>query len=134
MEKFTTSAGSRICTLVEPLFSWKRRFVSLNTDQIPTQLLTSSSSAGQDVTEQFYALHRHEVLQRPQYARLQVGTIQGEQPLIASRVTGELSSVPYAEPTWLSQGYHSPYYKEVCSCTVRTQLYAHIYERATEIL
>lgn len=69
--------------------------------------------AGQDVTEQFYALHRHEVLQRPQYARLQVGIITGEQPAIVSRITGELSKVPYAEPTWLSQGYHSPYYKEV---------------------
>jgi hypothetical protein len=23
-----------------------------------------------------------------------------------------LSAVPYAEPTWLSKGYHSPYYNE----------------------
>lgn len=97
-------------------------------------LLTHSYPVGQDVTEQFYALHRHEVIQRPQYARLQVGTIQGEQPLIASRVTGELSNVPYAEPTWLSQGYHSPYYKEVRSSTVRIRLCAHICERVTETL
>lgn len=26
---------------------------------------------------------------------------------------GELSQVPYAEPTWLRSGFHSPYYKEV---------------------
>jgi hypothetical protein len=71
------------------------------------------SSAGQDATEAFYGLHRHEVLERPQYQRLQIGTIQGEQPVIYSRIVGEISDVPYAEPTWLSQGYHSPYYTEV---------------------
>lgn len=26
---------------------------------------------------------------------------------------GQLSLVPYAEPTWLSAEFHSPYYKEV---------------------
>ena len=61
----------------------------------------------------FYALHRHEVLQRPQYQRLQVGIIKGEESVVVSKVRGELSAVPYAEPTWLSKGYHSPYYKEV---------------------
>lgn len=76
------------------------------------------SSAGQDATEAFYGLHRHEVLERPQYQRLQIGTIQGEQPVIYSRIVGELSDVPYAEPTWLSQGYHSPYYTDV-SCHSR---------------
>lgn len=30
-----------------------------------------------------------------------------------SRELGKLSDVPYAEPTWLSAGYYSPYYKEV---------------------
>jgi len=68
--------------------------------------------AGQDATETFYGLHRHEIITRPQYARLQVGTIVGEKSVIFSRVTGELSKVPYAEPTWLSPGYHSPYYTE----------------------
>ena len=29
------------------------------------------------------------------------------------RIVGELSTVPYAEPTWLSAGYYSPYFKEV---------------------
>lgn len=69
-------------------------------------------AAGQDATDAFYGLHRHEVLLKPQYARLQVGTIAGEKSQIVSNVPGELSEVPYAEPTWLSKGYHSPYYKE----------------------
>lgn len=29
------------------------------------------------------------------------------------REVGSLSKVPYAEPTWLSDGFHSPYYKQV---------------------
>jgi hypothetical protein len=33
-----------------------------------------------------------------------------------SRELGKLSDVPYAEPTWLSVGYYSPYFKEV-NCT-----------------
>ncbi|THH01600.1 hypothetical protein EW026_g1127 [Hermanssonia centrifuga] len=41
---------------------------------------------GQDVTEAFYALHRHEVLQRPQYQRLQIGTIKDEESVIFGRV------------------------------------------------
>ncbi|KIL64484.1 hypothetical protein M378DRAFT_186732 [Amanita muscaria Koide BX008] len=68
--------------------------------------------AGQDATEAFYGLHKHEILEKPQYKRLQVGIIQGEMPVIHGRIVGELSKVPYAEPTWLSQGYHSPYYTE----------------------
>ncbi|KAF7424420.1 hypothetical protein PC9H_009727 [Pleurotus ostreatus] len=68
--------------------------------------------AGQDATEAFYGLHRHEVIARPQYARLQIGTIEGETSVIHGRITGELSAVPYAEPNWLSKGYHSPYYTE----------------------
>lgn len=70
-------------------------------------------AVGKDVTDTFYGLHRHEVLLKPQYARLQVGTIKGESSQINARSAGELSDVPYAEPTWLSQGYFSPYFKEV---------------------
>lgn len=69
--------------------------------------------AGQDATEAFYGLHRHEIITKPQYARLQVGVIQDEQSVIYSNITGQLSKVPYAEPTWLSDGYYSPYYSEV---------------------
>lgn len=75
--------------------------------------LTVRSSAGQDATEAFYGLHRHEVLLRPQYKRLQIGTIQGQKSVICGRVTGEISQVPYAEPTWLTPGYFSPYYSDV---------------------
>lgn len=80
-------------------------------------LILSIVAAGQDATDAFYGLHRHEVLLKPQYARLQIGTIAGEKSQIVSNVPGGLSEVPYAEPTWLSKGYHSPYYKEVC-CTL----------------
>jgi hypothetical protein len=73
-------------------------------------------SAGQDATDAFYGLHRHEVLERPQYQRLQIGYIDGEKPSLKGRIGSgsEISRVPYAEPTWLAEGYHSPYYKEVC--------------------
>ena len=76
------------------------------------------SLAGQDGTDVFFGLHRYEVLERPQYRRLQIGTIKGEQSRIRGRVAGELSKVPYAEPTWLSEGYHSPYYTEVSEFTL----------------
>ncbi len=69
--------------------------------------------AGQDVTEAFYGLHLHEVLLRPQYQRLQIGLIEGEEPQLHGNLTGEVSKVPYAEPSWLSEGYHSAYFKEV---------------------
>jgi hypothetical protein len=71
---------------------------------------------GQDATEAFYGLHRHEILMKPQYRRLQIGVLIGEKSVIHGRIAGELSKVPYAEPTWLTDGYHSPYYTEVaCS-------------------
>jgi cytochrome b involved in lipid metabolism len=71
------------------------------------------SSAGQDATEAFFGLHRYEVLERPQYQRLQIGVIAGEKSIIHGRVPGEISTIPYAEPTWLTPGYHSPYFSEV---------------------
>ena len=70
-------------------------------------------TAGKDATEAFYGLHRHDVITRPQYARLQIGVIAGEKNVLHSTLFGQLSKVPYAEPTWLSEGYYSPYYKEV---------------------
>lgn len=68
--------------------------------------------AGKDATEAFFGLHRQEVLYRPQYARLQVGTIRGQQPLIKPLATDENSQVPYAEPSWLRPGFSSPYHNE----------------------
>ena len=69
--------------------------------------------AGKDATEAFFSLHKYEILEKPQYQRLQIGVINEEKPFIHSRIPGELSNVPYAEPTWLTKGYHSPYYSDV---------------------
>jgi hypothetical protein len=68
--------------------------------------------AGKDATQTFFSLHRHEVLLRPQYARLQIGRVRGQEEVIKPPLPGQLSKVPYAEPTWLSDGYHSPYYTD----------------------
>lgn len=76
-------------------------------------MLLDEEVAGQDATKIFYSLHRHEVLQKPGYARLQIGQLKDESEMIISRVPGELSTVPYAEPTWLTKGYYSPYFSEV---------------------
>lgn len=69
--------------------------------------------AGQDATEAFFGLHLYEVLQRPQYSRLQIGVIHGEESQLHGKLAGEISKVPFAEPSWLVEGYQSPYYKEV---------------------
>ena len=79
----------------------------------PSVSVLQGRTAGQDATEAFYGLHRHDVLLKPQYARLQIGLLVNEKSVIHSRVVGEVSKVPYAEPTWLAEGYHSPYYSEV---------------------
>lgn len=66
--------------------------------------------AGQDATEAFYNLHRHEILQN--YQKLVVGTLDGETPEVIDYKSGDLSTVPYGEPLWLNPAFHSPYYKE----------------------
>ena len=59
--------------------------------------------------DDFYGLHRQEVLAK--YApRLKIGTIENETPKIAIPKPGDLSKVPYAEPSyWM--GFKSPYFK-----------------------
>ncbi|KIK63162.1 hypothetical protein GYMLUDRAFT_483557 [Collybiopsis luxurians FD-317 M1] len=74
--------------------------------------LTSEDVAGQDATDQFFSLHRFEVLAKPQYKRLIIGTIEGEESALHPPAIGDISKVPYAEPTWLTEGYYSPYYSE----------------------
>ncbi|ORZ12295.1 acyl-CoA dehydrogenase/oxidase [Absidia repens] len=66
--------------------------------------------AGKDVTDEFYGLHRQEVLTK--YApRLKIGTIANEEPNIKAVEPGALSTVPYGEPSfWM--GFHSPYFNE----------------------
>ncbi|KAI6099179.1 acyl-CoA dehydrogenase/oxidase [Pisolithus sp. B1] len=75
-------------------------------------VLLAGGVAGKDATMAFFGLHRHEVLLRPQYARLQIGTIRGEEEHIKAPEPGAISRVPYAEPTWLCSGFHSPYYSD----------------------
>ncbi|KAI1762880.1 acyl-CoA dehydrogenase NM domain-like protein [Hypoxylon sp. FL1150] len=66
--------------------------------------------AGQDATVAFYNLHRHEVLAK--YEDLCIGTIENEKPQVITPQPGDLSTVPYAEPLWLTPQYKSPYYNE----------------------
>ena len=66
--------------------------------------------AGTDATEAFYNLHRQEVLQK--YESLCIGTIDGEKPKVIQQKPGDLSVVPYGEPTWLTPQFKSPYYKQ----------------------
>ncbi|KAI5122122.1 hypothetical protein M0805_000770 [Coniferiporia weirii] len=75
-------------------------------------VLLAKSIAGKDATDAFFGLHRHEVLLRPQYARLQIGTLAGRTELVKPLAADALSSVPYAEPTWLADGFHNPYYSD----------------------
>ena len=50
---------------------------------------------------------------KPQYQRLIIGNIEGEEAALHPPRIGDISKVPYAEPTWLTEGYYSPYYTEV---------------------
>lgn len=87
-------------------------------------------TAGQDATEAFFGLHRYEVLERPQYQRLQVGVVEGEEPQLYGMVKGKISEVPYAEPSWLVKGYHSPYFTDVSGPIL---LYLSAYSYSTQI-
>lgn len=92
--------------------------------------LRTDRVAGQDATTVFYGLHRSEILQKPQYARLKIGQIEGQTQQIKAQLAGDLSrvcpytawvtvtvigadgQVPYGEPTWLTPEFKSPYFKE----------------------
>jgi len=79
-------------------------------DAHPGGSVVLTQVAGQEATDTFYNLHRQEVLTN--YKSLQIGTIQGETPKVIVPAFGDLSSVPYAEPSWLSPQYYSPYYND----------------------
>ncbi|KAE9375726.1 acyl-CoA dehydrogenase NM domain-like protein [Stipitochalara longipes BDJ] len=66
--------------------------------------------AGADATEAFYNLHRQEILQK--YSNLCIGQLDGEKSTVIEQNPGDLSVVPYGEPTWLTPQFKSPYYKE----------------------
>lgn len=52
------------------------------------------------------------MLLRPQYARLQIGIVRGQSEVVKPLASDALSNVPYAEPTWLSEGFQSPFYTQ----------------------
>ncbi|KAI8995726.1 acyl-CoA dehydrogenase/oxidase [Gaertneriomyces semiglobifer] len=66
--------------------------------------------AGKDATEEFYGLHRQEVMEKfgPRYI---IGQIADEKPKLQLTKPGEFSKVPYAESGFW-QGRPSPFYKE----------------------
>jgi Cytochrome b5-like Heme/Steroid binding domain/Acyl-CoA dehydrogenase, N-terminal domain len=72
--------------------------------------LIRGAVAGTDCTDAFYNLHRQEVLQK--YSSLCIGQIEGEQSKVIEHKPGDLSVIPYGEPTWLSPQFKSPYYNE----------------------
>ncbi|KAJ7590832.1 acyl-CoA dehydrogenase/oxidase [Mycena floridula] len=85
--------------------------VSKFADLHPGGATVIAAVAGQNATDVFFGLHRHEVLLKPQYARLHIGNIEGEEEQIKPQGAG-LSKVPYAEATWLNDGFKSPYYSD----------------------
>ena len=69
--------------------------------------------AGQDATKQFYSFHRQDVL-RSMAAKYAIGKIADPptgKKAVVKLAPGELSTVPYAEPSAF-QGVPSPYYDE----------------------
>lgn len=75
-------------------------------------VLIDKDVAGKDSTTVFYGLHRQEVLQKPQYQRLRIGQVEGEEPKIRLKGPSDLSKVPYAEPAWLTPDFVSPYFND----------------------
>lgn len=65
--------------------------------------------AGQDATEEFFGLHRAEVLTK--YAKLVKGRVKGASPAKHTEDFGAISKVPFAEAGY-EQGMHSPYFKD----------------------
>lgn len=68
--------------------------------------------AGKDCTNVFFGLHRQEVLLKPAYRRLVIGSVKGQSQNIFPRAAGALHTVPYSEPAWLTPGFKSPYYND----------------------
>ncbi|BFZ57591.1 hypothetical protein PYCC9005_004643 [Savitreella phatthalungensis] len=95
--------------------------------------LLNANVAGKDATEQFYNLHRHAVLQK--YSHLQIGQIEGQTPKVHDPQPGDLSLVPHGEPTWLTDGFTSPYLTDShrkFQKVVRAWVEEHIFPEADE--
>merc|ERR1719316_819949 len=65
--------------------------------------------AGKDASEEFFSLHRVEVLAK--YKRLVKGRVKDAGPKHTEDPFGAISKIPYAEAAY-EQGMHSPYFKE----------------------
>jgi len=70
--------------------------------------------AGQDATEVFYSLHKHEIITGKFGPRLMVGSIKGETSKIAAaNKWSDLSTVPFGETPHFQRGFKpTPYYNE----------------------
>ncbi|KAK0251980.1 hypothetical protein B0A54_12866 [Friedmanniomyces endolithicus] len=82
-------------------------------DAHPGGSVVLTQVAGQDATQAFYNLHRHEILQ--QYSKLCIGVLDNELPEVIDPQPGDLSRVPYAEPLWLAPQFAqftNQYYKD----------------------
>lgn len=115
MPRYTTSPNSPISIPAALMYCTLRPSVStclFMKISLIRNIPITYTPAGKDATQIFFGLHRHEVLLRPQYKRLQIGTVVGQKELIKPPTPGELSRVPYGEPTWLTKGYFSPYYTD----------------------
>lgn len=88
--------------------------------------------AGQECTEVFYGLHTHDILLKPQYKRLIIGKIEGEEPIVKKPEAGAPSKVPYAEPMWLTPNYYSPYYND-SHRALQKAIRAYVDERVFEV-
>lgn len=75
-------------------------------------VLLDEDVAGKDATTTFFGLHGMDVLMKPQNDKMIIAHIEGEKPTIRRPQPGDLSRVPYGEPTWLSPEFTSPYYNE----------------------
>ena len=76
----------------------------------PLNLTASLHSAGTDCTDEFYGLHRSEVIDK--YGpRLKVGVLESYDEDDVHTTWRDISEVPFGEaPFW--QGGNSPYYNE----------------------
>lgn len=57
-------------------------------------------------------LHTMENLLRPNHQKLIIGRVEGAESKLHYPKPGDLSKVPYGEPTWLTEAFRSPYFNE----------------------
>ncbi|KAI9319326.1 acyl-CoA dehydrogenase/oxidase [Dichotomocladium elegans] len=99
------SSGEDLWIIIDGAVYDMSRFIDMH----PGGAFPILEYAGKDATDAFYGLHRQEVLVK--YQRYKIGVIEGETPQVALRQPGDLSAVPYGEPSaWM--GFKSPYYTE----------------------